>query len=76
MLIRGRRRPVAGTVTMDQILVDCGPDGDVEVDDEVVLLGAQGDEHVTAQEWATKLGTIAYEIVCGISARVPRRYVP
>jgi alanine racemase len=73
VLIGGRRRPLAGVVTMDQLLVDCGDD-DVQRGDEVVLLGAQGDERVGVEEWAEKLGTISYEIVCGISARVPRKY--
>jgi alanine racemase len=75
VLIRGRRRPLAGTVTMDQLVVDCGPDAGIEVGDEVVLLGGQGDEHVDADEWAARLDTINYEIVCGLSARVPRRYL-
>jgi alanine racemase len=59
---------------MDQILVDCGDD-DVEVGDEVVLLGAQGDERITAEELAAHADTIGYEIVTAISERVPRRYV-
>jgi len=73
VLIRGRRHPIAGIVTMDQLMVDVG-DAPVEAGDEVVLLGAQGDEEVTALEWADHLGTISYEIVTGIGARVPRRY--
>jgi alanine racemase len=73
VLIGGRRWPVAGTVTMDQLMVDVGDD-DVAVGDEVVLIGRQGDAEVTAQEWAERLGTIAYEIVCGIGPRVPRTY--
>ncbi len=73
VLIGGRRRPLAGTVTMDQIVVDCGPEGDVAVGDEVVLLGAQGREEVTAGEWADRLGTISYEVLTGIGPRVPRR---
>ncbi|MGH8872572.1 MAG: alanine racemase [Acidimicrobiia bacterium] len=73
-LIGGERHPLAGTVTMDQIVVDVG-DADVGVGDEVVLLGGQGDEEVSADEWARRLGTISYEIVCGIGPRVPRRYV-
>ncbi len=73
VLVGGRRRPIAGSVTMDQILVDCGDDP-VAVGDEVVLLGRQADAAITAQEWADRLGTIAYEIVCGISLRVPRTY--
>jgi alanine racemase len=72
--IGGRLRPIAGTVTMDQITVDCGDD-DVAPGDEVVLLGRQGGAEVTAWDWAQRLGTIAYEVVCGISSRVPRDYV-
>jgi len=72
VLIRGRRRPLAGSVTMDQLIVDCGPEGDVAPGDEVVLLGRQGSEEVTAAEWASKLGTISYEVLCGIGPRVPR----
>jgi alanine racemase len=74
VLIRGRRLPLAGTVTMDQILVDCGPGSDVSVGDEVVLIGTQGDETLSAWEWAERTGTIAYEVVCGVSVRVPRTY--
>jgi alanine racemase len=72
VLIRGHRRPLAGTVTMDQIVVDCGEDGDVSVGDEVVLIGRQGDEAITASEWAERLGTIPYEVLTGIGPRVPR----
>ncbi|MHB1777770.1 MAG: alanine racemase [Acidimicrobiales bacterium] len=72
VLIGGRRRPLAGTVTMDQIVVDCGPDDPVRPGDEVVLLGRQGDAEVTALEWAQRLGTITYEVLCGIGPRVPR----
>ncbi|MGZ4796382.1 MAG: alanine racemase [Acidimicrobiia bacterium] len=73
VVIGGRRHPVAGTVTMDQLMVDVGEDA-VAVGDEVVLIGRQGDAEVTAQEWAERLGTIPYEIVCGIGPRAPRRY--
>jgi alanine racemase len=73
VIVGGRLRPIAGTVTMDQITVDCGDDP-VEPGDEVVLLGRQGDAEITAWDWAQRLGTIAYEVVCGISARVPRDY--
>jgi alanine racemase len=75
VLIGGRRRPLAGTVTMDQVMVDCGPDDPVQAGDEVVLIGRQGDAEVTAEEWADALGTISYEILCGIGPRVPRVYV-
>ncbi|MEZ5204630.1 MAG: alanine racemase C-terminal domain-containing protein [Acidimicrobiales bacterium] len=74
VLIGGRRCPIAGSITMDQVMVDCG-DAQVEVGDEVVLIGRQGEDEVTATDWADALGTIAYEIVCGISLRVPRRYL-
>jgi alanine racemase len=74
VLIRGIRRPLAGVVTMDQIVIDCGAVGTapVEVDDEVVLLGTQGHEEITATEWADLLGTISYEVLCDIGPRVPR----
>jgi alanine racemase len=74
VLIRGRRHLVAGSVTMDQLLVDLGDDP-VEPGDDVVLLGAQGDERITAEELAGHLGTIGYEIVTSVSERVPREYV-
>lgn len=74
VLIGGRRRPIAGVVTMDQLTVDCDED-DVDIGDEVVLIGAQGDERITVEDWADALGTIGYEIVCGVSDRVPRMLV-
>ena len=74
VLIGGRRRPLAGAVTMDQIVVDCGAAGDVEVGDEAVLIGEQGDERITASEWSLRLGTIVYEVVTRIGPRVPRYY--
>jgi alanine racemase len=73
VLIGGRRHPIAGTVTMDQLMVDVG-DEPVDVGDEVVLLGVQGSERITAAEWADRMDTIAYTIVCGVGPRVPRRY--
>lgn len=73
VLIGGRRLPFAGAVTMDQLVVDCG-DLQVAVGDEVVLLGSQGDEEITAEEWAQRLGTINYEVVCRFGPRMPRRY--
>jgi alanine racemase len=73
VLIRGRRRPVAGNVTMDQLMVDVGGEP-VEVGDEVVLFGRQGDDEIRAEEVAGWAGTIGYEIVCAVSERVPREY--
>jgi alanine racemase len=74
VLVHGRRCPIAGTVTMDQLMVDVG-DLPAKRGDEVVLLGEQGNLRITASEWAERLGTIAYEIVCGIGPRVPRTYL-
>jgi alanine racemase len=75
VLLGGRRSPIVGTVTMDQLLVDCGPGSTVAAGDECVLIGRQDAEEVTAWEWAEKMDTIAYEVVCGISGRVPRIWV-
>jgi alanine racemase len=74
VLIGGMRRPLAGVVTMDQVVIDCGAPGHspVAVGDEVVLIGRQGDEEITADEWAGLLGTISYEVLCNIGPRVPR----
>jgi alanine racemase len=72
VLIGGVRRPLAGAVTMDQIVVDCGGDDSVRPGDEVVLLGRQGNEVITADDWAALLGTISYEVVCGVGPRMPR----
>ena len=74
MLIGGRRRPIVGAVTMDQVLVDCGADDLVVRDDEVVVLGAQGDQIVSAQDVAQATGTIVYEVLTAIGPRVARRY--
>ncbi|MET0145293.1 MAG: alanine racemase [Ilumatobacteraceae bacterium] len=74
VLIGGRRRPIIGNVTMDQLMVGCGDDP-VQRGDEVVLIGTQGDERITAEEWGIRLGSIGYEVVCGIGPRVPRLLV-
>ncbi|HLW45399.1 MAG TPA: alanine racemase [Acidimicrobiales bacterium] len=74
VLIGGRRRPLAGVVTMDQIVVDCGPASPVAPGDEVTLIGRQDGEEITAADWAARLGTIAYEVLCGVGTRVPRVY--
>ena len=74
VLIGGKRHPIVGVVTMDQIMVDVGPDSTVARGDEVILIGSQGDEQITAEEMAKILGTIPYELVCAISKRVPRTY--
>jgi alanine racemase len=71
VLINGRRYPLAGMVTMDQLLVNCGDD-EVKVGDDVVLLGTSGAESITADDWAAWGQTVTWEILCGIGARVPR----
>lgn len=76
VLIGGRRCPIVGAVTMDQLMVDCD-DHDVRVGDDVTLIGSQvtpdgSTERISAEDWAAALDTIGYEIVCGISPRVPR----
>jgi len=73
VLIGGGRRRIVGVVTMDQLMVDCGADP-VAVGDEAVLIGHQDGEEITASEWAERLGTIGYEVVCGISSRITRQY--
>jgi alanine racemase len=73
-LVRGRRVPVAGSVTMDMTLLDV-TDAGAEQGEEVVLLGRQGDEEITATELAAHAGTISWEILCHLGLRLPRRYV-
>jgi alanine racemase len=75
VLIRGRRHPLAGTVSMDNVTVALGADTDVEVGDPVVLLGRQGDERILAEEVARRLGTINYEVTTGLLPRVRRELV-
>ncbi|MDA8194049.1 MAG: alanine racemase [Thermaerobacter sp.] len=74
VLIRGRRYPVAGRISMDQLTVAVPASHEVAVGDTVTLIGPDGSEAVTAEELAEKAGTISYEIFTGISQRVPRRY--
>jgi alanine racemase len=73
VLVDGRRVPLVGTVSMDNITVDLGPDPPA-CGAEAVLIGARGGERILAEDVAARLGTINYEITCGISARVPREY--
>jgi alanine racemase len=73
VLVGGRRRPLVGTVSMDNITINLGPETEVEPGDEAVLIGAQGEDAISAEEVAGRLDTINYEVTCGISARVPRR---
>jgi len=75
VLVRGRRAPIVGRVCMDMTMVDVTHIEGVEIEDEVVIIGAQGSERITAEEVAEKLGTISYEVLCGIGKRVPRVHV-
>jgi alanine racemase len=73
VLVRGRRRPLVGTVSMDNVTLDLGAEGGgVGRDDEAVLIGARGGERILAEEVARRLDTINYEVTCALSARVPR----
>jgi alanine racemase len=72
VLVRGRRHPLVGTVSMDNVTIDLGPETEVEPGDEAVLIGVQGEETILAEQMAASLSTINYEITCGISPRVPR----
>ena len=74
VLINGKRYPFAGQVTMDMVVIDLGED-EAHAGDEVVLIGRQGLEEISADQWAELLGTISYEIVCNFGPRLPRRYV-
>jgi alanine racemase len=78
VLIRGRRVPIVGAVSMDMLTVDVTDLGDVQPGDEVVLIGRQGTEswqQIDAREMAAAIGTIPYEIVCRIGSRIERHYV-
>lgn len=72
VLVGGRRHPLVGTVSMDNVTVDLGPETDVEPGSPAVLIGAQGGDRILAEQVAAHLHTINYEITCGISGRVPR----
>jgi alanine racemase len=75
VLINARSYPVVGRVCMDQSMVNLGPETDVQVGDDVVLMGRSGAEEITCQEWAQQLNTITYEITCQINPRVARVYL-
>ncbi|GAB4497068.1 MAG: alanine racemase [Anaerolineales bacterium] len=74
VLIGGKSYPIVGRVCMDQSMVNLGAQTEVQIGDEVVLIGKSGDLEITAYEWAEKLGTITYEVTCQINARVARVY--
>ncbi|RPJ13219.1 MAG: alanine racemase, partial [Deltaproteobacteria bacterium] len=74
MLVGGRRVPVVGRVCMDLTMLDVGTVPDASIEDEVVIFGRQGNEFISVDDLARELGTINYEIVCDLTARVPRVY--
>ena len=76
VLVAGNRAPVIGAVSMDNIAIELGLSSEVQIGDEVVLLGRQGGEEISAQELADHLGTINYEVTVGIGQRVPREVTP
>jgi len=73
--VGGRRHTIAGRVCMDQVVLDLGADSTAVAGDEAVLFGAGADGEPTAQDWAEAVGTINYEIVTRVGARVPRLYL-
>ncbi|HWO94006.1 MAG TPA: alanine racemase [Dehalococcoidia bacterium] len=75
VLIRGRRASIIGRVCMDMTMVDLTDIPEAQLEDEVTIIGAQGAERIGAQDLAVLCGTISYEILTGISARVPRLYL-
>jgi alanine racemase len=74
LLVRGRRRPVVGTISMDNVTIDLGLDSDVRVGDRAVLIGEQDGERILCEEVARRLHTINYEVTCGLTARVRREH--
>ncbi|MCU1246778.1 MAG: hypothetical protein JWN02_2688, partial [Acidobacteria bacterium] len=74
VLVRGKRAPVVGRVSMDLTTIDVTDIPGSAVGDEVMLIGKQGTDEITADEMASRIGTISYEVFCGVSARVPRMF--
>jgi len=75
VLIRRHRLPIVGRICMDQFMVDLGPEGTAYNEDEVVLIGRQGDAEISCEAVAEAAGTIAYEILVGLNDRIPREYI-
>ncbi len=75
VIINGKYAPVVGTICMDQCMVDATEAGDVKIGDEVIIMGSDGNISITAEDIASQLGTINYEVVCMFSKRVPTVYI-
>lgn len=73
--MQGRRAPFVGQITMDMCMIDVTDIPQAQTGDEVVLIGAQGEDRLTVEAMASRCGQIPYEVFCAISARVPRRYI-
>jgi alanine racemase len=74
VLVHGRRHPLVGTISMDNVTIDLGPETPVRSGDLAVLIGTQGEERILCEEVARRLGTINYEVTCGLTPRVHRRH--
>ena len=75
VLIHGKKAPITGRVCMDQLMVDVTDIEDVKEEDEVVLVGRDGEEQITVEELAGLAGSFHYEFVCNLGKRIPRIYV-
>ena len=75
VIVRGQLAPIVGRVSMDLTLVDVTDVSGAALGGEVVIIGAQGASRITAEEVASLIGTISYEVTCGVSDRVPRVYI-
>jgi alanine racemase len=75
VLVHGQRRPIIGRICMDQFMVDLGPDGTAYNEDAVMLIGSQGGDAIRVEDIARQAGTIPYEILTGLNARIPRSYI-
>ena len=75
MIVKGQYAPVIGNVCMDQLMLDITDIEGVNMGDEVIVMGSSGDKCVSAEEIAALMGTINYEVVCGIGKRIPRVYI-
>jgi alanine racemase len=72
VLLRGQRVPQIGAVTMDQLMIDVSAVPAVQEGEVVTLIGQQGEQKISAEDWANRLGTISWEILCGFKHRLPR----
>jgi alanine racemase len=75
VIVRGQRAPIVGRISMDLMMIDITDVAGASLGDEVILIGKQGTQSVTVEEMASRIGTLSYEITCGIASRVPRRYI-